>query len=128
MTEAGGRPSRLPDWFDLRLTSGNLITIVAVVIGMVVGWARMEENDRQQAEKIERLEAADDRRAKDIQALGDSLRVELREVKAKTDTILEKLVDRQQATTERVVRVETKVDVVDQKLDDLLRRVARSPP
>lgn len=117
-----------PGWLDLKLSLGNIVTIGTVLVGLSVGWARIEERDGQQAEEIAALKAADAQRAAEIRSMGEALRVELREVKAKTDTILEKLVDRQQATTERVVRVETKVDVVDQKLDDLLRRVNRPPP
>lgn len=120
--------AHVPSWLDLKLSLGNIVTIGTVLVGLAVGWTKVEERDKQQAEAIAALRAADAQRAAEIRAVGEGLRLELREVKAKTDTILEKLVDRQQATTERVVRVETKVDVVDQKLDDLLRRVSRPPP
>lgn len=101
-----------PAWLDLKIGIGNIINLAALICALIYGWAEMQANDRKQNEQIIALKAADSQIQADIKLYDAGVRSELKDIRAKTDTILDKLVDRQQATVERVVRVETKVDEI----------------
>ncbi|MBS7703342.1 hypothetical protein [Chelatococcus asaccharovorans] len=109
-----------PSWLDLKIGVGNIINLAALVCALIYGWAEMQANDRKQNEQIVALKATDAQILSDIKVYDSAVRAELKDIRAKTDTILDKLVDRQQATVERVVRVETKVDEILTRLPSRL--------
>lgn len=102
----------LPKWIDPKINITNLLTVGGLIVGVVIGWSEMRADNRHQDDRL----AIHDRKLDELKASIATVQVELRtdlkEVKDRSDTILEKLVDKQQLTTERVVRVETKVDEV----------------
>lgn len=101
-----------PQWLDLKVSLGNIITILAGIVGLTVGWTELRADNRRQDQDIVALQRTDAEVRIALQQAASGLRADLAEVKARSDQILEKLVDKQQSTVERVVRVETKVDEI----------------
>lgn len=101
-----------PQWLDLKISLGNIITIVAGIAGLAYGWSELRADNRRQDQEIVALRSTDAEVRLALQQAASGLRADLAEVKARSDQILEKLVDKQQSTVERVVRVETKVDEI----------------
>lgn len=102
----------LPKWIDPKINITNLIALFGMVIGIVVGWTEMRADNRRQDDRLAAQEQVIGDLRTHVGAIANEMRLSLREVKERSDTILEKLVDKQQVTTERVVRVETKVDEI----------------
>lgn len=93
-----------PRWLDLKVSLGNIITIALLLLGISTGWSELRAKDRSHDDSIAALKS------------------ELVEIKANSSTTLEKIVDRSQTTSERVVRVETKVDEILSRLPTLKTR------
>lgn len=112
-----------PKWIDPKINITNLLALCGLVIGVVVGWTEMRADNRRQDDRLAAQEQVIADLRTHISTIANELRVSLREVKDRSDTILEKLVDKQQATTERVVRVETKVDEVLKAINPTTKRM-----
>ena len=102
----------VPHWLDLKISLGNIITILTGVVGLAIGWTELRADNRRQDLELQNLRAADGEMRVSLEKAAASLKSDLSEVKFRSDQILEKLVEKQQNTTERVVRVETKIDEV----------------
>lgn len=102
----------VPSWLDLKVSLGNILTILAGIVGLAVGWTELRADNRRQDQELQSLRAADGDMRVSLEKAASSLKSDLSEVKFRSDQILEKLVEKQQHTTERVVRVETKIDEV----------------
>lgn len=106
---------------------GVIINLVLGIVVVASGYATIQANDAQQTKSILALE----KRISDVAtenkidrvAFEKRFEVAIERVEQKGDRILERLADRQQQTVERVTRVETKVDVVLQRLDPLGRQL-----
>lgn len=96
-----------PDWFDGKLSLGNIITILTVMIGLAAGWFEFDN----------RLSLAEAMAARQVQQDKDAL------------ADLKNRVDRNERSREdlreRVIRIETQLTAQDTKLDAILRNTAR---
>lgn len=101
-----------PAWLDLKISLGNIITILAGVVGLSVGWTELRADNRRQDSEIVMLKLADEDARSSLREAAKNLHADISEIKSRSDQILEKLVDRQASTSERVARVETKIDEV----------------
>lgn len=102
----------VPAWLDLKISLGNVMTVLAGVIGLVIGWTELRADNRRQDQDLQRLQGVDGEMRANLEKVAAALKSDLAEVKSHSDQILEKLVEKQQNTAERVVRVETKIDEV----------------
>lgn len=101
-----------PAWLDLKVSLGNILTIIAGIISLTIAWTELRADNRRQDQDINALRRGDEDMKLALRDAAGALKSDISEVKHRSDQILEKLVDRQQSTTERVVRVETKIDEV----------------
>lgn len=101
-----------PQWLDLKISLGNIITILAGVVGLTVGWTELRADNRRQDAELADLRAADADLRSTLKDGANSLRLDLADMKKRFDQSVEKVMDRQQSTVERVVRVETKIDEI----------------
>ena len=86
----------MPSWFDGRLSSGNLITILTVLGGIIYSWAAFEG-------RIAMLEADNRRHA----------------------TIIERMERERGDLHSRVIRIEEKISNQNDTLQRILRNVER---
>jgi hypothetical protein len=98
----------MPTWIDGKITAGNIITVVLVIIGFVWGYGNL--NFAVEQLKIQR---AEDSRIQ----LERSKQVEtaIKDISDKRDALLDKLVTSMSTISERVIRVETKQDILLQQ-------------
>lgn len=95
-------------WFDRRLSIGNLITIGVVLAGAMAGWFRFEN----------RLSAAEkDIATFNMLASGETTRLALR---------LAAIESERQDLTVRVIRIEEKIGTQNDTLQRILRSVERN--
>jgi hypothetical protein len=47
----------MPDWIDLKISIGNLLTIGSVIIGLTIGWQTLAAGVQANAKDIIRLDA-----------------------------------------------------------------------
>lgn len=102
----------LPKWLDPKISLGNILTIATALVAIVAGWVEVKADNRRQDTELAALRRADDELKLSVKEAATGLRSDILEIKTRSDLILEKLVEKQQSTTERVVRVETKIDEV----------------
>jgi FtsZ-binding cell division protein ZapB len=95
-------PIQKPDWFDMKITLGNLITLSVFVVGFFAWGLKLEAKVDQKAEHIERLQKAVD---------------ELKSMDVITHSRIESLRDvastRQEAVITRLARIETILERVE---------------
>ncbi len=101
-----------PRWLDLKINPGFLFTVGCAVVAMAVGWSELRAANDRQDHEISALREADKKLQDQLRETGAAIRADVADIKQRSDQILEKLVDKQQSTVERVVRVETKVDEI----------------
>jgi hypothetical protein len=96
-----------PRWFDSRLSIGNILTIAAVIVGLVAGWYQFDNRLNLTEDRFARQVAADD---------AERRRVETR---------MERMEGERDDMRTRVIRIEEQLKGQDTKLDIILRRVSR---
>lgn len=95
-------------WFEPRLSTGNIITILVLVIGLVSGWYKFDN----------RLTLAEDRAA--------SSQAQAIEARARLDARITRVeADRDDIKT-RVIRIEEKISGQADMLQRILRNTERS--
>lgn len=109
---SGACTMSLPKWLDPKISLGNILTIATALVAIVAGWVEVKADNRRQDTELAALRRADDELKLSVKEAATGLRSDILEIKTRSDLILEKLVEKQQSTTERVVRVETKIDEV----------------
>jgi Sec-independent protein translocase protein TatA len=107
--QPGAEPMTKPRWFKAEISLGNMISLALVLFGIIVGAVKLQASDETQTKAIVEIKK---KQEEDNKTLREEVRNELRELRNKSDTVLDRLVDRQQQTVERVVRVETKIDTL----------------
>lgn len=98
---------RTPAWFEPRLSTGNLITILIVLVGLVSGWYKFDN----------RLSIAEDR-AENTRKIDATER-------ARFDARLTRLETSRDDITARVIRIEEKINNQGDTLQRILRAVDR---
>lgn len=61
-----------PEWFDLKITLGNVITIATVIIGAVWWSSKLEARVESFSEKVARLEANDVKITSQVEVIRDN--------------------------------------------------------
>lgn len=84
-----------PEWLDPKISMGNIITILMMIIGLVTAWQSL----------VGRVDAQE----RDINALKVAVAaypIELEKSRTRMDTVTEKLLDRLQSIDLRLARME----------------------
>lgn len=96
-----------PDWFDGKLSLGNIITILTVLVGLTAGWFQFDN----------RLALTEAMAARQVQQDKEMLQ----ELKSRVDRNERSRED----LRERIGRIEAQLNAQDTKLDTIMRNTAR---
>lgn len=96
-----------PSWFDGKLSLGNIITIVTVLVGLAAGWFKFDN----------RLTLTEAMAARQVQQDKDTLQ----ELKSRVDRNEKSRED----LRERIGRIEAQLNAQDTKLDTIMRNTSR---
>ena len=96
-----------PSWFDPKLSIGNVITIITVIVALVAGWFSFDT----------RLTLAEDRQERQVAAD--------RETASRFGLRLDRVETDREDLRSRVIRIEEQLKGQDTKLDAILRQTAR---
>lgn len=114
-----------PRWFDGRVSVGNLLTMLMIVIGGATAWAELKSNNSRQDADIAALQHADDELRKTTKDLSETLRRETDGIKTRSEIIVDKLLERQLQTIERITGVEVKIDAMLKSMNGAAEKEAK---
>ena len=107
----------MPTWIEAKITVANIITMLLVVIGFIWGYGNLNF-------VVDQLKTARIEDARIQLERSKQMEIAIKDISDKRDLLLDRLVTGMSTLSERVIRVETKQDILLQQQQPVVAAAA----